>query len=88
VSAAPDEDHEHLDEHLDLDDDHHLRVTLEVSMLGLTAISWVVLIPAVLCWPVVVFILLPIWRSSKRHEAEEKAQREKLLEDARSAEHE
>ena len=54
-------------------------------MLGLTALSWILLIPAVLCWPVVFFAGWLIWRASKRHEAEEDAQRQRLLEAARSA---
>ena len=56
-------------------------------MLGLTALSWVLLIPAVLCWPVVFFFGWLVWRASKRHEAEEDAQRERLLEAARTADH-
>jgi hypothetical protein len=54
-------------------------------VLGLTALSWVLLIPAVLCWPVVFFVGWLIWRSSKRHAAAEDAQRQQLLEAARSA---
>jgi hypothetical protein len=55
-------------------------------MLGLTVISWVLLIPAVLCWPVVFFFGWLVWRWSKRHEEEAEAQREALLEAARRAE--
>jgi hypothetical protein len=55
-------------------------------VLGLTALSWVLLIPAVLCWPVVFFAGWLIWRASKRHAAEEDAQREALLEAARAPE--
>ena len=41
-------------------------------MLGLSALSWVLLIPAVLVWPVVFVVGYLIWRSSKRHtEADE-----------------
>jgi hypothetical protein len=55
-------------------------------VLGLTALSWILLIPAVLCWPAVFFAGWLIWRASKRHEDEENAQRQRLLEAARSAE--
>ncbi len=51
-------------------------------MLGLTALSWVLLIPAVLCWPVVVVAGYLIWRWSKRHTEADEAQRRSLLEAA------
>ena len=55
-------------------------------MLGLTALSWVLLIPAVLCWPVVGFVVYLVWRSAKRHGDADDAQRKALLEAAARAE--
>jgi len=54
-------------------------------MLGLTAVGWVVLIPAVACWPVAGFACWWIWRWSKRHEEADAAERQRLLEAARAA---
>ncbi len=51
-------------------------------MLGLTALTWIILIPATLCWPAVGVLLYFIWRSAKRHTAHDDAQREALLEAA------
>ena len=51
-------------------------------LLGLTAINWIILIPATLCWPVVGVVLYLIWRSAKRHTTHDDAQREALLEAA------
>jgi hypothetical protein len=51
-------------------------------LLGLTAINWIILIPATLCWPAVGFVIYLIWRSSKRHTADDDARREALLEAA------
>jgi hypothetical protein len=54
-------------------------------MLGLTALSWILLIPAVLCWPVVAFAGYLVWRSAKRHGEVEAAERQRLLEAARAS---
>ena len=54
-------------------------------MLGLTALSWVLLIPAVLCWPVLGFAGYLIWRSAKRHGDADEAQRRALLDAAEQA---
>jgi flagellar basal body-associated protein FliL len=51
-------------------------------VLGLTAINWIILIPATLVWPLVAIVLYPIWRSAKRHEHADEAQRRALLEAA------
>jgi len=51
-------------------------------VLGLTALSWVLLIPAVLCWPVVCFVIYLIWRWAKRSGEADEAQRKALLEAA------
>ena len=48
-------------------------------MLALTALTWVILVPAVLCWPVVGMAGYLIWRSAKRHGDADKARREALL---------
>jgi hypothetical protein len=48
-------------------------------VLALTALTWVILVPAVLCWPVVGAAGYLIWRSAKRHGDADKAQREELL---------
>ncbi len=54
-------------------------------MLGLTALSWVLLIPAVLCWPIVALIGWRIWQWSKHHEEADAAERQRLLEAAAQA---
>jgi hypothetical protein len=51
-------------------------------VLGLTALTWVILIPATLCWPVVGFLGYLIWRSAKRHGDADAAERRRLLEAA------
>jgi hypothetical protein len=48
-------------------------------VLALTALTWVILVPAVLCWPVVGVAGYLIWRSAKRHGDADNAQREALL---------
>ena len=37
-------------------------------LLGLTALTWIILIPATLCWPAVGLVIYFIWRSAKRHD--------------------
>jgi len=54
-------------------------------VLGLTALSWVLLIPATMCWPVAGLIVYLVWRSAKRHEEVDAAQRKALLEAATAA---
>jgi heme/copper-type cytochrome/quinol oxidase subunit 2 len=49
-------------------------------MLALTPLSWLVFIPAVLCWPVAGVIVYYVWKKSKHHEEEAEAQRRALLE--------
>jgi heme/copper-type cytochrome/quinol oxidase subunit 2 len=51
-------------------------------VLGLSALSWVLLIPAVLVWPVVFVAGYMVWRWSKRHTEADEAQRRSLLEAA------
>ena len=51
-------------------------------VLGLTALSWILLIPATMCWPVAGLIVYLVWRSAKRHEEIDAAQRKALLEAA------
>ena len=51
-------------------------------MLALTALSWVLLIPAVLCWPIVAFVGWRIWIWAKKHEEADAAERKRLLEAA------
>ncbi len=53
--------------------------------LGLTAINWIILIPATLVWPLVGIVLYFIWRSAKRHGDVDKAQRQALLDAAAAA---
>jgi hypothetical protein len=56
------------------------------AVLGLTALSWVLLIPAVLCWPLVGLAGYFIWRWSKQHEEADAAERRRLLEAAARSE--
>jgi hypothetical protein len=51
-------------------------------VVGLSALSWVLLIPAVLVWPLVGFLVYLIWRWAKRSSAADEAQRRELLEAA------
>ncbi|HEX4520343.1 MAG TPA: hypothetical protein VH063_12250 [Gaiellaceae bacterium] len=51
-------------------------------LVGLTALTWVILIPATLCWPVAGFIVYLVWRSSREHEEHADAERKRLLEAA------
>jgi hypothetical protein len=51
-------------------------------VLALSALTWVLLIPAVLCWPVIGFIGWRIWRWAKQHEETDAAERRRLLEAA------
>ncbi len=54
-------------------------------VLGLTAINWIILIPATLVWPLVGVVLYFLWRSAKRHDDADAAQRRALLEAAAAA---
>ena len=47
--------------------------------LALTALTWVILIPATMCWPVAGVIVYFVWRSAKRHDEREKLEREQGL---------
>ena len=51
-------------------------------MLGLSALSWVLLIPAVGVWPLAAFVVYLIWRWAKRSSEADEAQRRALLEAA------
>jgi hypothetical protein len=51
-------------------------------LLGLTALTWVILIPATMCWPVAGFIVYLVWRSSQHHEEAAEAERKRLLDAA------
>ena len=51
-------------------------------MLGLSALSWVLLIPAVAVWPVVGVAVYLIWRWAKRSGEADEAQRKALLDSA------
>jgi hypothetical protein len=55
---------------------------LSSSVLGLTALSWLLLVPAVLCWPVIGVAGYLVWRSAKRHGDADAAHRKALLERA------
>jgi hypothetical protein len=54
-------------------------------MLALTALGWLVFIPAVLCWPIAGAIVYVIWKRSAHHEEAAEAQRRELLEAAARA---
>lgn len=47
--------------------------------LGLSALTWIILIPCTLCWPAAGYLVYIVHRSAKRHEVGEKAERERLL---------
>ena len=51
-------------------------------MLAMTPLSWLVFIPAVLCWPVAGVIVYYVWKKSKHHEESAEEQRKALLEAA------
>jgi heme/copper-type cytochrome/quinol oxidase subunit 2 len=51
-------------------------------LLGLTALTWIILIPATMCWPVAGIFVYLLWRWSKKHEEHAEAERERLLEAA------
>jgi hypothetical protein len=48
-------------------------------LLGLSALTWVVLIPCTLCWPVAGYVVYLVHRSGKRHEEREAAEREQRI---------
>ncbi len=54
-------------------------------LVGLTALTWVILIPATMCWPVAGFVVYLVWRSSKHHEEAADAERKRLLDAAAAA---
>ena len=51
-------------------------------MLAMTPLSWLVFIPAVLCWPGAGAIVYVVWKKSKHHEESAEAQRAALIEAA------
>ncbi len=51
-------------------------------MLGLSALSWVLLIPAVAVWPLVGLVIYLIWRWAKRSTEADEARRKALLDAA------
>ncbi len=53
-------------------------------IVGWTALTWIILVPAVLCWPVAGFLVYLVWQSAKRHDEREAAERKRLL-DAHAA---
>ncbi|HEY4346291.1 MAG TPA: hypothetical protein VGM80_01800 [Gaiellaceae bacterium] len=48
-------------------------------MLGLSALTWVILLPATLCWPVAGYVVYLVWRSGKRHDERDRIEREQRL---------
>jgi flagellar basal body-associated protein FliL len=55
-------------------------------VLGFTAINWIVLLASTLVWPLVAVVIYFIWRSAKRHDDADAAQRRALLEAAAASE--
>jgi hypothetical protein len=51
-------------------------------LVAFSALTWVILVPAVGCWPVAGYVGWRVWQWSKRHEAEAEAERHRLLEAA------
>jgi heme/copper-type cytochrome/quinol oxidase subunit 2 len=54
-------------------------------MLAMTPLSWLVFIPAVICWPIAGAIVYIVAKRSKHHEEEAEEQRRALLEAAARA---
>lgn len=50
--------------------------------MGLSALSWVLLIPAVAVWPLAGLVIYLIWRWAKRSTEADEAQRKALLDAA------
>ncbi len=50
-----------------------------MTVLGLTPLTWVILVPAVGCWPAAGYLVYRINRSAKRHEEHADHERERLL---------
>ncbi len=48
-------------------------------LIGLTALTWVILIPCTLCWPVAGYVVYLVHRSGKRHDERERLEREQAL---------
>jgi len=48
-------------------------------LLGITALTWLVLIPCVACWPIAGYVVYLVHRSGKRHDEREAAERERHL---------
>jgi hypothetical protein len=48
-------------------------------MLGLSALTWVILIPCTLVWPVAGYAVYLLHRSAKRHDERERLEREQAL---------
>ena len=48
-------------------------------LVGLSALSWVILIPSTLCWPIVGYFGYRIFKSAKRHGDADRLERERLL---------
>jgi membrane protein implicated in regulation of membrane protease activity len=55
-------------------------------VVGLSALSWVLLIPAVAVWPLVAVAVYLIWRWAKRSGEADEAQRRSLLDAAKPPE--
>ncbi len=45
-------------------------------LLGLSALTWVLLIPATMCWPAAGVVVYLVWRHGKRHDERERLERE------------
>ena len=48
-------------------------------LLGMTALTWLVLIPCVAVWPVAGYVVFLVHRSGKRHDEREAAERDRRL---------
>ncbi len=45
----------------------------------MTALTWVILVPAVGCWPAAAYLVFLVHRSGKRHAEQEAIERARLL---------
>ncbi|HWE83254.1 MAG TPA: hypothetical protein VG265_16505 [Gaiellaceae bacterium] len=48
-------------------------------MLGITALTLVIVIPLVVAWPIAGYVVYLVWRHGKRHDERERLEREQQL---------
>jgi hypothetical protein len=48
-------------------------------LLGMTALSWIILVPAVACWPAAGYLVYRVHQAGRRHDEREALERARLL---------